>query len=269
MVFILLQDSISLSNLGLVVLRHDLILNPNIRDYCLDIYRIPSTNEGAIKHISRLCLPPLTEGVFASGVDCCATPNPTGGGVFPRHIPSTVPFVNRPQNAIILFTWVFSYKFFLLFPFSMIVHRQSVVDLLPAECEWFTSPYHTTDWNDWGPPKCHWIFQPQSTYITVTNGQRYVKYDASEGFGPGSLTVLDFNKQTTEHACANRSLGTCLSSELVHPVFAETILRNLPYLQITTQANGDYTGVMMNDNAIVGMHVRSESTHSCLKTPHS
>ncbi len=138
----------------------------------------------------------------------------------------------------------------------MIVHRKSIIDILPEESEWSTIESHTSDWGDWGPPNWHWLDVPQarSQYITVTNGQRYVKCHQ-----PGnSLVILDFNEYNVKHALANRNPAVCSASEREYPLFAEKVACGLPYLKITTQVDDEYDDLMINDNAIVGIRVRSQ-----------
>jgi hypothetical protein len=129
------------NNLGLVFLREDLLLMPNISDPSFGIYHIPySTQEGnegclELQPIVNLALPAIAEDHVVIGIQCRCDPSPTGGGVYPKYAPSKRPFANDPMEAIM----VTEMRILDLAndhradPYVMFVHRKRLIEQLPKD----------------------------------------------------------------------------------------------------------------------------------------
>ncbi|KAF9448753.1 hypothetical protein P691DRAFT_668836 [Macrolepiota fuliginosa MF-IS2] len=151
-------NPIIVSGSGLVVLSHDLFINPNIDWDCLDIYHIPQPSQGeTVRLIQRLGLPKTCEDTSIHSIQCWAAPNPTGDNGFPKYVPASVPFVGRPENAIMLFRLDVEQRY-RQSDLSMIVHRCSVMKLLPPPQDWPTiSSGRIREWQEWGPEVSCWM----------------------------------------------------------------------------------------------------------------
>ncbi|KAF9441512.1 hypothetical protein P691DRAFT_791239 [Macrolepiota fuliginosa MF-IS2] len=258
-------DPIGFPNLGLVVLRHDIILNPNIRNHCLDIYYVPASSSGGpINRIARLCLPALKDDANTWDIQCRAAPNPTEDSTLPRNISASIPFVDRADCAIILLTWqIHRDDNEFVTPFSFVVHRQSILDLLPPEMEWPSLQAQTTAWDFWGPSRTCLFNNMRFAegYITATNGQRYILHSA-EPRQKSQLRLLDFNRYKIKRSLAKGSprvqLG--MQSEPLNHFFAQSETDALPFLEIVADVDRSYHGVMINDSAILGLNSAQSSS---------
>lgn len=201
----------------------------------------------------------MYEDVLVHAFRCRAAPNPTGDGLFPKNVSGSVPFVDRPENAIILFRLLAELDLH-WHDVAMLVHRHSVLDTLPPSDDWPTMPCRTLEWEDWGPPVTSWVEcgDVLSTDITTSNGQRHVLHGpsaTSEGES-APLTVQDFNTYNIRRLAANAHGRVQLGSVLKCPPFCEPIAFELPYTEITsTEEYGPYSGVSIADNAIIGINV--------------
>ncbi len=187
-----------------VFLRHDLLLHPTLEGDRLNIYNIPhSTEGGEVRMIQRLLLPQEFRDSFSS-VKTRTAPNVVDGDSFPKHISTKRPFLDRPQDAIILLTYHRG-PTEMDPPSRIIVHRKSLIKLLPPQSEWsrIDGPM-VLEWEEWGPGITHWIENDPAVdiFVTLPYGQRYVHAGAA-------LTILDFNRyyrRKTNHKGDGKSL---------------------------------------------------------------
>lgn len=242
----------SVSNIGIVVLDKDLILIPDNENWLLCIYYIPPTpvNE-PLKAIQQLLLPSLRGDTIANWSQCRSAPNPTGDGAFPRHIPSSVPFMDQPETALITFQYRLGSEHL-----SMIVHRHSIMNLLPSRADWSTmlGP-RITDWNFWGPPVALWDKMPVPfSHITTTHGQRYVQFTA---YPYGELFLQDFNKYNAKRFSTENP-----STFIPDHIFRDPIRSELPFTKVLSGLQPLCEYMSLADGIIVGTQVRA--THVSL-----
>ncbi len=183
---------------GLVFLRHDLLVHPSFEGRCFNIYHVtPATEGGDVKVIQRLSFPEPFP-YECTSIEARGSPNVTENGSFPKYFSSERPYLDRPQDAIILFTFNQAEH---LPQISMITHRRSLVQLLPPRSEWSqTGGPVVLAWNEWGPNITRWIDNdPPSRFTTFPYGQRYVRVGET-------FAVFDFNPYYEEGNDQDESL---------------------------------------------------------------
>ncbi|KXN91266.1 hypothetical protein AN958_01401 [Leucoagaricus sp. SymC.cos] len=249
---------------GIAMLRHGIFVFPNVEEdeECLDIYHIPPIEPGllgSIRLVGRLNLPKPASGGNYSVIQCCAAPNPIKDGSFPTYVPSSIPFIDSPENALILFKiMVDSDDSFV--EFTMVVHRRALLDLLPPDSELGHEPYFEAAWEEWGPDRTHWFEVGDGAHCkTNVNGQRYVFSDATNTCGSPNVTLLDFNPFNVKRATKVQH-----KSVLRNPVFDYPLECRLPYTTVLSKEKHSYDGVMINDSAIIAK-VYTFTLHLCCK----
>ncbi|KAF9441511.1 hypothetical protein P691DRAFT_715119 [Macrolepiota fuliginosa MF-IS2] len=255
-------DPISVSSPDLAVLSHDLFVNPNIDQNCLDIYYIPQSSHVEVARlIQRLRLPRLRQDMSVHSIRCRAAPNLTGDGKFPKYIPGSIPFMDKPENAIMLFRLDAGLGFDWS-DLSMVVHRYSIMKLLPPPSDWSIISCQTHEWQEWGPSISSWIASDEilSGDITVSNGQRHVLHGLHAprvvGETPAPLTIQNFNPYSVRRALADAGMQVRTKRVLEHPIFCEPITCRLPYVEVISDEEYPYRRVSITDNAIIGRKYR-------------
>ncbi|KXN87265.1 hypothetical protein AN958_08997 [Leucoagaricus sp. SymC.cos] len=252
---------------GIAMLCHDIFVFPNLEKGCLDIYHIPTVDPGSmgsIHLIGRLNLPEPSNGNYSS-IQCRAASNPVKDGSFPAYIPS-IPFIDSSKNALIFFhIWVDSNSYDSSFKFTMVVHRHALLNLLPPDSKFGSTPYFEVSWEEWGPDRTHWfvVGGGKKVRMTSVNGQRYVYNDAIERHGGQNMILLDFNPFNVKRALKQNTIlrnphSVQRKITIDNPVFANPFECRLPYLRILSEEKYHYGDGMINDNAIiakVGLHV--------------
>lgn len=105
-----------------------------ITSWLLSIYYIrPSSIGVLVKPIQHPRLLPLREpDLWTRKVYCNSAPNPTRNGLFPKHIPPSIPFINQPEMAMISLEFNCYRREFGFDGFSMFVHKHSIIRTLPS-----------------------------------------------------------------------------------------------------------------------------------------
>ncbi len=245
--------------------------------------------------LCALNLPPLTRRASIVRLGCRAEPNPTGPGPLAIPAPSNRPFRDKAEDAIILFSVLIEdiqihpgqFHFPDTRPFSFIVHRRALLDHIPTAlraCAPFSSipdPAPETvqvPWEAWGASATRWFEgDPASMrWITTTAGQRAVTME------DGDLTpiiVRDFNPYAVRSARAraaavghlqqrcdwsedlpNGNVVTLKVDDSVlaaGSVFKDDVRSSLPYVEVVTRAVYRYEGVLIDEERILGLKVRS------------
>ncbi|KAJ3553185.1 hypothetical protein NP233_g12705 [Leucocoprinus birnbaumii] len=114
----------------------------------LEIYHVPET--GSIRHIHSFSLSKEFFPFSCTWIESRGNPNPTRGGVFPRHVPASVPFLDKPEEALVVFDF-YSGVSHAQPSTSMVTHRRSLLRLLPPSDQWLTINPIRMDWDQWGP----------------------------------------------------------------------------------------------------------------------
>jgi hypothetical protein len=121
------------------------------------------------------------------------------------------------------------------------------------------------EWASWGPPVSRWLDTEgvANLWITSAWGQRYVQISALPG--PSPIRILDFNPYHVrrclsgaiplESPTATLEVRVRKEQLVFADVFAEEVWSELPYVQCTSKATFDYHDLMMDERAIVGLHV--------------
>ena len=171
---------------------------------------------------------------------------------------------------------------------TLIVHRHALLARVPAvhrACAPFCSTPVSTPalvevpWAVWGPPVTRlFVGNPTPMYYTATTaGQRAVMLECRTST---PIIVRDFNPYAVRAARALASAigqsqegnwstllpnGNRMSLKVEDSVlpagsiFKEDVWSALPYVEIVTQDEYQYDGVMMDDERILGFQVRFES----------
>ena len=265
---------------------------PNLIQNTFEITKIVIDNDDS-PHFVLLCvlhLPPLVQNASLSHFYCRAEPNPTGSG--PPVIPSRSdrPFHDKAEDAIVIFNISYSDSFRTRMDWlTVIVHRRALLAHIPAAhraCAPFCSTPEPTPalvevpWSVWGPPATRsFVGNPTPMhYIETTAGQRVVMLECRV---PTPIIVRDFNPYAVRTARAlasadgqpqqgnwskqlpngNRMSLKVEDSVLTAPsIFKEDVWSSLPYVEVVTQDEYQYDGVMMDDERILGFQVRFESS---------
>lgn len=209
-------------------LTQDTLVIPNLIQNTLEIVKIVVKSDD-IPCLVPLCvlnLPPLTRRASIVRLGCRAEPNPTGPGPLAIPAPSSRPFRDKAEEAIILFSVLIEdiqihpgqFHFPDTRPFAFIVHRRALLDHIPAphracapfccstpEPETAPAPAPETaphvPWDAWGVAATRWFEgDPASMrWITTTAGQRAV---TMEDGASTPIIVRDFNPYAVRSAQA-------------------------------------------------------------------
>jgi hypothetical protein len=236
-----------------------------------------------------LHLPSLTYRASIVRLSCRAEPNPTGPDPLAVPAPSNRPFRDKAEDAIILFHILIEAvlqepHFFQEHSFTFIVHRSALLAHTPdahrACPPFFSSPElapSQVPWAAWGITETRWFNGNSASmdWITTMAGQRSVTMEDGTSM---PITVRDFNPYAVRVARAlatasgqrkqgnwskqlpNGNRMTLQAEDSVisaGSVFKEDLRSSLPYTEIVTQAEYRYVGVLIDDERILGMKVRS------------
>ena len=271
-------------------LSQDILVIPNLTQNTFEIAKIVIDNDDAprLVFLSVLHLPPLVENTSLFSIWCRAKPNPTGSGRLVIPSRSDRPFYDKAEDAIVIFNMRHSHFTTQMDWLTLIVHRRALLTYIPAAHRGCASFCSTPDpapalvevpWSVWGPPATR-LFLGNHTpisYIETTAGQRAVTL--GDGM-PAPIIVRDFNPYAVRSARAlastggqsqqgnwNKRLpnGNRMSLKVedsiltAGSIFKEDVWSSLPYVEIVTQDEYQYDGVMMDDERILGFPVRFES----------
>ncbi|KDR68945.1 hypothetical protein GALMADRAFT_256419 [Galerina marginata CBS 339.88] len=203
-------DPIPVVNPGLVFLRDDILLNPQLETNSINIYHIPTSASERVGLVQTLQFPQFNPAFGISYVACRGDPSPTTDGLFPRNSPAHRPYTNNPEEAIIVFTLQVTGVTddidddddddlgLIESSFVMVVHRKALLNLLPASLDTAFS-ISAVPWESWGPPITRWlgVHHRSISFITISSGQRLVEFRSSRGGGEDErnddIHILDFN----------------------------------------------------------------------------
>ena len=278
-------------------LTEDTFVIPNLLQNNLEVVRIVvDESDDDVPRLVPLCtlnLPPLAKHASIIRLGCRAEPNPTSSGPSPVLVPAPTarPFRDTAAEAIVLFNLLIEYMnihaaqfFHATCPFNFIVHRRALLSHIPRAqqaCAPFRSVLGeaptTVPWSAWGVPVTRWFESDQASirWITTTAGQRAV---TMEDRSPTPIIVHDFNPYAVRAALAretsqgwmqeceksrvlpNGNRQTVKVEEDVIPagsVFREDVRSALPYIETVTQTRYGYEGVLIDEERILGLVVRS------------
>jgi hypothetical protein len=266
---------------------------PNLIQNTLEISKIVIDNDDkpCLVPLCVLSLPTLTRRASIVRLGCRAEPNPTGSSPLAVPAPSNRPFRDKAEDAIILFNvliedvhlHVGQFHFPETRPFTFIVHRRALIAQIPSAYRAYP-PFCSipeplaaqVPWAAWGPDVTRWFEgDPASMrWITTTAGQRAV---TMEDGAPTPIIVRDFNpyavRSARARAAASDQSQRCNWSELLPngnrmmlkvedtvllagSVFKEDVRSSLPYVEVATQAEYRYEGVLIDEERILGLKVR-------------
>jgi hypothetical protein len=272
-------------------LTEDTLVIPNLLQNTLEIVRIviDGREDDDVPRLVPLCtlgLPPLAEHASIVRLGCRAEPNPTGSGPLLTPPPSSRPFRDKAAEAIVLFNLLIEEEdppegqfFPETRPFTFIVHRRALIAQIPPAhlaCAPFRyAPGEPTlvPWSAWGVPVTRWFESDPASirWITTTAGQRAVTMEDNK---PTPIIVRDFNPHAVRTAVQGRlreydRRGTQLQNgnrqvlkvaeDVIHAgtVFREDVRSALPYIETVTQVRYGYEGVLIDEERILGLEVRS------------
>ena len=275
-------------------LSQDTLVISNLIQNTLEVAKIVTSCDD-IPHLVPLCvlhLPPLNRGASPRRIFSRTEPRPTGSSPVTTPPPSDRPFRDKGEDAIIIFNILYRH-FSGMDRLTFIVHRRALLAHIPAEhraCVPFSSPPGPTPtpvqvpWSEWGPTVTRW-FEGDNTstcFITRAAGQRAVTL---ENMTPTPIIVRDFNPYAVRAARALAPTNGRLkqgnwSKELPNgnqmtlnvedrvltagSIFKEDVRSSLPYVEIMTQSEYDYEGVVIDDERIMGLKVCFEVVDLCI-----
>ena len=264
---------------------------PNLIQNTLEVVKvvIDSDDDAGLVPLCVLHLPPLTQDTSLYYFYCRAEPNLAGPGPITIPLPSGRPFRDKAEDAIVIFNM--SYNLFYGTRrdwFILIAHRRALLAHIPAAYR-ARVPFSSlpepipavveVPWSAWGPSSTRlFMGNPMSIHgIETTAGQRAVML---EDRMPTPIIVRDFNPYAVRAARALASAGGQLKKgnwskqlpngnrmvlnveDSVLPagsIFREDVRSSLPYVEVVTQAEYHYNGVMIDDERILGFKVCFES----------
>lgn len=279
---------------GFSFLSQDTLVISNLIQNTLEVAKIV-TNFDDIPHLVPLCvlhLPPLSRGASPRRVSSRIEPHPTGSSPVTIPPPSDRPFRDKGEDAIIIFNILYRH-FSGVDQLTFIVHRRALLAHIPAEhraCVPFSSATGPTPtpvqvpWSAWGPTVTRWFEgdNPSTCFMTRAAGQRAVTL---ENRTPTPIIVRDFNPYAVRVASALASTSGQLeqgnwSKQLPNgnqmtlnvedsvlaagSIFKEDVRTSLPYIEIMTQGEYDYQGVVIDDERILGLKVCFEVVDLCI-----
>jgi len=276
---------------GFIFLSPHIFILTNMEQGCLDVIHIlqnlpdPSSKQPrtSFTRLMSFALPRPVAEFFYYNISCRSDPNPFG--IQPDGTPSLGTeksrrrlFANDAEKAIVIFRLLLTARPGLI-RFSFVVHRSTLLRHVHEAHPWILSnsdpPQEmpnspTINWDDWGTASTRWIFDDtfHTTWITTTAGQREVFLRGE----PGHIVVRDYNPVAVRRAMweeendvfdymdGRRTLIT--DSEPLaswEHVFTSKGEHSLPCVEVESQGEFDYDGVLMDENHLLGLD-RSEDT---------
>jgi hypothetical protein len=162
--------------------------------------------------------------------------------------------------------------------FELVVHRKALLALLssrasvsgPPDLIRSTSgsltsiPVDVEDvpWSNWGPPICRWFDTSGTTtryWITCSTGERYVSIPSFSPVIGSVIRVYDFNLYRIRRGdgtsiCREATVLGEAPGDIPNP-FDEDVRSELPYMLTTSSSGLQYSGVMMDEERIIGLRV--------------
>ena len=272
-------------------LTEDMLIIPNLLQCTLEIVSIvvDDGRDDDVPRLLTLCtlgLPPLAKQASIVRLGCRAEPNPTGSGPFLTPPPPSRPFRDKATDAIVLFNLliedsepIMRHVFPEMHPFTFIVHRRALIAQIPrAAAAADDASTLVLPWSAWGVPVTRWFDSDAASirWITTTAGQRVVTMEDRK---PTPIIVRDFNPHAVsaalarEAAARGRSRGCDHGTRLPNgnrqvvkvaedviragAVFMEDVRSALPYIETVTQKTYKYEGLLIDEERILGLEVRS------------
>jgi len=268
-------------------LSQDILVIPNLIQNTLELVKVVIDRDGAPGFVP-LCvfhLPPLSQNTSLYYFYCRAEPKPTGSGPVAVPPPSGRPFRDKAEDAIVIFNISYNYFYGTRRDWIiLIVHRRALLAHIPAahrtRVPFCSLPEPTpavveVPWSVWGPSATRlFMGNPMSIHgIETTAGQRAVML---EDRMPTPIIVRDFNPYAVRAARALASASGQLkegnwSKQLPNgnrmtlnvedsvldagSIFKEDVRSSLPYVEVVTQDEYHYNGVMIDDQRILGFKV--------------
>jgi len=259
--------------LGLFFLREDILLNGNLTDMSLDVYRISETNscsgvemegnKNGINHVRLIhsfCLPQIKEDEYET-IEISFPSQPS----FPLTSPqkTNLPFTSNPLSAVLLIEVIIRTDLFRepWRTFTFIAHCHTLLDLILEAVDspnQDSSKVSRVPWDAWGPHTTRMLADDSTEDIchTASTGTRCIWLH-----GP-QLEVLDFgcyNLKTALQTTVRRGGPVHLVDfESIYPIsagpFTKDVLTNLPYISSRSLVGleNPWEGVFMDDERIVG-----------------
>jgi len=271
-------------------LSQDTLVIPNLIQHTFEIAKMVIDNDDT-SHFVLLCvlhLPPLVQTASLSEFYCRAEPNPTGSGPLVVSSRSDRPFHDKEEDAIVIFNLSYDHLSWTRLDWlTLIVHRRALLTHIPAAHR-ASAPFCSipepspvlveVPWSTWGPQATR-FFVGTSTrmhYIETTTGQRAVML---EDRMPTPIIVRDFNPYAVRAARALASAsgqsqegnwskqlpnGNRMSLKVegsvlgAGSIFEEDVWSSLPYVEVVTQGEYRYDGVIMDEERILGFQTSQE-----------
>ena len=259
-------------------LAEDIIMFPNMRDKTIELTKILHGTDGTptIQIVGVLSLPPFQPEAAIYRISSRGEPNPIG-----RHCtlasppPMTRPFRESPTESLVLFQVMVQVEnpvHLNIQSFTFVTHRKTLLSYANAEHSLVSNNVDKIDWSKWGPHNTRWFEGDEAStrWITMSTGQRYAYLYDAYGGPTCSICLCDFNPYRVRYALAHLRDRGCphpLSGNTQQIVTWETRIHNtsvfigdvvtqLPYVRTTTEAKYDYDGILLDEERIIGLHVR-------------
>jgi hypothetical protein len=218
-------------------LSQDTLVIPTLTQNTLEVVKIviDGDNKPRLVPLCVLHLPTLTTRASIVRLGCRAEPNPVRSGPLAIPAPSSRPFRDKADDAIILFNVLIEdvhleagpHHFPETRPFTFVVHRGALLAHIPVAQRAYppfcsalepAPPPVQVAWAAWGPAATRWLESDHAStrWITTTAGQRAV---TMEDGAPTPIVMRDFNPCTVRSvrgraAAAGQSRGCNWSEHL-------------------------------------------------------
>lgn len=241
---------------------------PQLLDGCTQTYP-DFANANLLQSSLLLRLPELQPPNTLSFVSCRGDPSPYTPSS--GHEPG-LPFRPKPESAIILFHLTIEDQMGGRH-FTCVVHRKALCDRLESHRiaqETSEIKSNNLEWEAWAPQVTRWFSADDvaTRWITASSGQRWATVD--NRFHPSSLVIRDFNPVNVRRVIA--ALGESRSKETENAVITivdeptalygydeeplgEYSECSLPYLEIVTKKEYNYTAAFVSQSYLLGVVV--------------
>lgn len=143
-----------------------------------------------------------------------SSPIPTFRGLTPKHVSPSRPFLDRPEEATILFQFSSRGSRSL----SLVVHRKFLLGNLSPKENWLDGEVEHTLWEEWGTGAALFDTTSKGRFTAGgTQGQRCLFSHRKTSSGP-PYSVLDFNSYRVRQAPNSRTPTLHIAGSLPYTV---------------------------------------------------
>ncbi|KZV72251.1 hypothetical protein PENSPDRAFT_751148 [Peniophora sp. CONT] len=246
------------------------IMLQNMRTLALDVYQIyeRGTGQMAFRQITSLNLPEKLPGVRLISCQARAEPNPTTPSSSGPPPPSSRPFRNKPENAIVIISMTLMYAPHSTMSMTLIAHRSALLDAAKkamnveslGESDGDGDSVEGVPYEEWGIDTTSW-FEAGASWITQTSGERFACLTHETSYT--AIRVYDFNQRHVRRLLAQQGTSRVRDSGHTEEVvngrrklhvtawFARPIEFGLAHVQSTLEEPCTADGVLIDEENLL------------------